>query len=267
MLRSTLSLGNRLQRQGSDMTWARATRWNRAIDERRGFASLSMPLGQVRDIARDAGVKVNDVVLAVTSAALDRHLERLGQRKGALIGACPVSLRARDDASMNNQVSMIAVNLCRDTTDPRARIQEIHHAATVAKGNLAAAADLQSQEPVIPFLPAVAQRATAAANPTLINLLTDVPASLVVSNVPGPRETVYVAGAKMLTSYPMSIVTHGAGLNVTVCSYADQLELGLTVASSAIDDVQLLRSDFQVAWEALVEAFRAEDAADQVRAA
>src|SRR5262249_26256337 len=52
-------------------------------------------------------------------------------------------------------------------------------------------------------------------------------ANLIISNVPGPPVPLYLAGAKVLNYYPVSIVTHGLGLNITVTSYAGRLEFGL----------------------------------------
>jgi hypothetical protein len=52
--------------------------------------------------------------------------------------------------------------------------------------------------------------------------------NVAISNVPGPPMTLYMAGARMLHYYPVSIPYHGMGLNITVQSYAGSLEFGLT---------------------------------------
>ncbi|MNT10649.1 putative diacylglycerol O-acyltransferase [compost metagenome] len=62
------------------------------------------------------------------------------------------------------------------------------------------------------------------------NLARRVPpaANVLISNVPGPGATLYVAGARMMHFYPVSIPYHGSALNITVQSYAGSLDFGLT---------------------------------------
>ena len=52
--------------------------------------------------------------------------------------------------------------------------------------------------------------------------------NVTISNVPGPPMTLYMAGARMVHYYPVSIPYHGSALNITVQSYAGLLEFGLT---------------------------------------
>jgi hypothetical protein len=58
----------------------------------------------------------------------------------------------------------------------------------------------------------------------------------VISNVAGPSVPLYFAGAHMARYWPLSIVQHGLGLNITVESYAGALGFGITAASSAVPD-------------------------------
>jgi hypothetical protein len=65
-------------------------------------------------------------------------------------------------------------------------------------------------------------------------------ANITVSNVPGPRQTLYAAGAELLCIYPVSISTHGQALNITVQSYRDQLDFGFIVGANIIPHVQVM---------------------------
>ena len=82
-------------------------------------------------------------------------------------------------------------------------------------------------------------------------------ANLLISNVPGPRQPLYVAGAEILSYWPLSIVEHGLGLNVTVMSYCDSLDIGLTVARKAVPDVHLLAQMLNHAYEELLQSANA----------
>ena len=91
--------------------------------------------------------------------------------------------------------------------------------------------------------------------------------NVVVSNVPGPRVPLYLAGARMLNYFPVSIVVHGVALNITVQSYMDQLCFGLIACRRAVPDLHDLAKDLQRAMDVLrklplpVEAGAAEEAA------
>jgi hypothetical protein len=85
------------------------------------------------------------------------------------------------------------------------------------------------------------------------------PANLVVSNVPGPPVPLYLAGAKMLTNYPASIVVHGVALNITVQSYDRHLDFGLMADAQALPDVRELADAVAVACADLQALLRAED--------
>ncbi|MBK8529164.1 MAG: DUF1298 domain-containing protein [Rubrivivax sp.] len=74
---------------------------------------------------------------------------------------------------------------------------------------------------------------------------------MVISNVPGPPVPLYMAGAKMLTNYPTSIVVHGLALNITVQSYDQSLDFGLMADAQAMPEVAELAAAIRVAFEDL----------------
>jgi len=64
------------------------------------------------------------------------------------------------------------------------------------------------------------------------------PFSVVISNIPGSRDQWYWNGAKMTGSYPVSVVTHGSALNITIVSNADHLDVGIVACRKAVPSVQ-----------------------------
>jgi diacylglycerol O-acyltransferase len=76
-------------------------------------------------------------------------------------------------------------------------------------------------------------------------------ANVVISNVPGPPVPLYMAGARMLTNYPTSIVVHGMALNITVQSYDQSLDFGLMADAQAMPDVRELADAIRVAFDDL----------------
>jgi WS/DGAT/MGAT family acyltransferase len=229
-----------------------ATPFNVPIGAARAFATASIPLASVKRIAGRHGAKVNDVVLALVSGAVRRYL--LAKRilpSQPLVAAMPVSLRAEGDSIYSTRATMVLANLATHIADPGERLEAIRASAGNAKAiTLRAKSIIPMDLPAIgaPWVVAGIARAYGYAQgvkafPPLANL--------VVSNVPGPQAPLYLAGARMLSWWPVSIVEHGLGLNVTVESYCGSLDFGLVAARAAMPDVRKLAGALYDALEEL----------------
>ena len=218
------------------LSLAPATPFNEAIDARRSIATASLPLGRLRAIATAQEVTVNDVVLAVVGGALRRYLGARDELPAQpLLAAMPVSLRASGDTQMNTQATMAQASLATNIADPLERLRAIHVAAGAAKTmsrGLRPAFGLSLPSMGLPWL------LTAAAALYGSGLAQRLPrlANVVVSNVPGPAVPLYLAGARLRTWWPLSIVEHGVGLNITVMRYLDALDVGLVAAQRLVPD-------------------------------
>jgi WS/DGAT/MGAT family acyltransferase len=208
---------------------------NVAIDGRRGFATASISLAEAHAVAAAHGATVNDVVLAVCAGALRRYLGRHGGVPAEpLVAGMPISLRAPGQVEFTTQATMARVGLATQLADPVRRLHTIRDASAAAKAKVSGGRSLARMDfPTIgvPWLlhglaTVYGQPRVASRVPTVVNL--------VVSNVPGPRQPIYLAGARVLHHWPLSIVGHGLGLNVTVESYAGTLEFGITTALAAV---------------------------------
>jgi len=240
--------------------WARnldlapATVFNHSIDGRRSIATASLPLAPMRAIAAAQEATINDVVLALVGGALRRYLgarEELPAK--SLLAAMPVSLRASGDTQMNTQATMAQASLGTNIDDPLERLRTIHVAAAAAKSmsrTLQPAFGLSLPSLGLPWL------LTAAARLYGNGLAERLPrlANVVVSNVPGPAVPLYLAGARLRTWWPLSIVEHGLGLNITVMRYLDALDFGLVAAQRLVPDAAPLARALQEAFDELVAA-------------
>jgi diacylglycerol O-acyltransferase len=147
----------------------------------------------------------------------------------------PVSVRGPEEAgTFGNRISAMIVPIPTDVPHPRDRLVRAHELLRGAKANHAAlpASLLTDATAFIP--PAVA----ALAARTTIDLLsrTRPPLNLVISNVPGPREPLFCAGARLERMFPVSVVVDGVGLNMTVMSYRDHLDFGIVTDQGQIPD-------------------------------
>ncbi len=212
---------------------------NTAITNQRSYATVSIPFADARKVGKAFGASVNDVVLALCSGALRRYLEDLGQvPKKPLIAAVPVSLRAEGDTSANNQASMTLVNLHTNIADPHKRLAAILASTTAMKTQLASTKSLMPTD--FPTFGAPWLMSGVASLYGRSKLADRIPpiANVVISNVPGPQFPLYLAGAKMMTYFPVSIVVHGIALNITVQSYNGSLDFGFTACRRALPDVR-----------------------------
>ena len=232
-------------------------RLNAAICGERLFATARIPLAEAKAIARHFDAKLNDVVLAVCAGALRRLFagDKAALAK-AMVGAVPLSLRAPGDTTQENQVSMMRVSLATHIADPAKRMAAIRAAATRAKtmaGSVKGAIPTDLPSLGIPWLMAAItplyRKAVAAPRIPAI-------ANLVISNVPGPQSALYLAGAELKAYYPVSIVTHGLALNVTIVSYNGSLDFGLVACKRTVPDLRSFAKHLTTAHRELLKAAR-----------
>ncbi len=234
--------------------FAPRTPLNVCISNQRVFSSLSLPLVEIRTVAKAHGATLNDVVLAICSGALRRYLRDLGcVPTMPLLAAVPVSLRESGNTDMNTQASMMRISLASTIDDPLDRLWAIRSASGSAK---ATTSGMKSVLPTdFPSLGApwiVSSLASLYGRSKLANKMPPV-ANVVISNVPGPKVALYMAGAKMLTYYPVSIPAHSLALNVTVQSYNGSLDFGLIACRKALPNLPALANYMRGAYLELLK--------------
>ena len=230
------------------------TPFNGHITSHRRFAFGSVPLADVKLVKNHFEMTVNDVVMTLTAAALRQWLlDHDALPGGPLVVAVPVSVRSgghRDEPG--NHVSVMTAELPTHLADPYERLVFMRASMQEAKRHFEAvpATLLQDLSLVIPTaLSGLAAR-------TLFRLAT-VPGvlfNLFVSNVPGPRQPLYIAGAKVEGIFPVSAVTDWTGgLNITLFSYEGDLDFGLIACREMVPDVWHLIGYLQDAMQELVD--------------
>ncbi len=213
------------------------TSFNGRVSPHRRFAFGRLSLAEVKAVKNEYGVTVNDVVVALCAGAVRRWLiahRELPDRP--LVTQVPVSVRTEEQAgTYGNRIGMMSVPMFVDQPDPIERLRLTHEALRAAKEHHRAlpAELLQDATQFIP--PAVFARAArvsfslAATRKPIWNL--------VVSNVPGPQFPLYCAGARVVANYPVSVITDGMGLNITVMSYCGCLDVGIVADREQMRDV------------------------------
>lgn len=237
-----------------------ATMLNKAVSSERSFAAVSISLPEAKAVAKAAGGKLNDVVMAVSSGVLRRFLTEQGALPNrSLTAAVPISLREEGNTDANNQVFGMVCSLASNIDDPKERMQAIIAQSAKSK---------EMSHPLRALMPSVSNMSMLGA-PILVQVLallysrsnlSDVlppAANVTISNVPGPRQTLYAVGAELLHIFPVSIATHGLALNITVQSYRDQLDFGFIAGANIIPDVQHLADMLPEEFAKLAAAYAA----------
>jgi len=205
------------------------TVFNDSITNQRSYTTLSIPLADIKALGKRIGGTVNTIVMAMCSIALHRFLkERNLLPKQALIAMVPVSLRAEGDSAMNNQVSMVRVDLATDIDDLPARFKAIHASSEAAKAVVKELKPVLGVDVPITGSPWLMTGLASLLGRSNLASRFSLAGNVLISNVPGPPIPLYMAGARMVHYFPVSIPYHGSALNITVHSYAGLLEFGLT---------------------------------------
>src|SRR4051794_30776926 len=217
------------------------TSFNGRVSAHRRFTFGEMDLEQVKEVKHAYGCTVNDVIVSICAGAVRRWLvEHDELPEVPLVAQIPVSVRGQDQmGTFGNRILLMSAPLHTEIEDPEQRLRTTHESLKQMKDTHKAlpAQLLQDATQFIP--PAVFNRAarltfslsTGVARPTW---------NLVISNVPGPQFPLYCAGAELKANYPVSVITDGMGLNITVMSYNGHLDWGIVADREQMQDVWCL---------------------------
>jgi len=230
------------------------TVFNQQVGPGRSFGAVSLPVDEVKRVARGFHVSLNDVVMAVCAGALRDLLLSVNKLpKKPLVAAMPVSLREAGNQDVDNQVSMVQCTLATHLADPVERLLAIRASTAQIKRRVATFKGLIPTD-----FPGLAAPLWAAglsrlwARGRIAERLPPL-ANVAISNVPGPPMPLYLAGAKLRHYYPVSIVTHGLAINITVQSYAGQLEFGVTACDEVVARPEIVARAIAAAFTELKE--------------
>jgi WS/DGAT/MGAT family acyltransferase len=218
--------------------------FNTQMDSSRQVVICDLSFKQVRKLAQRTGGTINDVLLAVCGGALRQYL--LGQDAlpgRSLVAGVPVSLKSSDEDE-GNRLSFILCPFFTTEKDDYTRLQRVIKTTRKAKAELGKMSTTANQDftnlilmpTILLTLTGNATRVTPAIN-------------AIFSNVPGPAEKLYLEGAELESLYPLSVVTDGMGINLTVISYCDKLCFAITSCPTEPPEIgnlgNLLKASFR----------------------
>ena len=233
---------------------------NVTISGERSFAGLTLPLAEIKALAHACDATINDIALTLCSGALRRYLTRHGGLpKKPLMATMPISLRKKGDTEMTTQATLSLVNLATNVADPLKRLEALRAASGATKSIAGKAKSIIPTDFPTVGVPWLVGAIAELYGRSRIASLAPPLANVVISNVPGPPMPLYAAGLRMTDYWPLSIVEHGVGLNITMMSYNGALGVGFTAAKCAVEDADELVADFVSAFTQLKKAIAERD--------
>jgi WS/DGAT/MGAT family acyltransferase len=193
---------------------------NRSISPERHLGLLARPIDDLLTVKRAFGVTFNDVVLAACAGAIRELSHTRDEAPIRLKAMVPVNVRAGSAGELGNRISFMFVDLPCDEPDPVRRLRDVH-AATRERKEAGAAQGGSDVMDWLSFAPSPIRRLASGlvASPRAFNL--------VVSNIPGPREPLYMRGCALAEAYPVVPITDQHTLAIGLTTVGDGAFFGL----------------------------------------
>jgi len=251
-------LGRRMRgtRRGAAPFRTPVTPFNAALTADRVFATTRLPMAEVAAVRKAMDVTVNDVMLAVCAGALRRYLGGHGVLpERPMVTSVPVgTYKGSEPRLMGNKVSNIFSLLPVDEPDPLERLRIVHEVTAGEKEELNIKGETMLEEWAEYRPPTLTSWLMHTYSRHRIANRHRPPINTITSNVPGPREELRIAGARIVEIYSVGPILEGIGLNVTAWSYRDTFFCGLLACPSHVDDLDRLAELMPVALDELAAA-------------
>ncbi len=207
---------------------------NGRIGGARRFVAQSFAMNRFRQVAKAADVSLNDVVLAVCGGALRRYMSELDELPDrSMTAMCPVNLRDESSEVGGNEIGAMIATLGTDVEDPVERLEDVHESTTAAKTTMRELTPLQ-----LLLMSGYNIAGLGLSMLPTYSLGGRPPFNVIISNVPGPRKQMYFNGAHLEGTYPASIPVDGMAMNITLVTYDDQVDFGITACRRSAPSVQ-----------------------------
>jgi WS/DGAT/MGAT family acyltransferase len=235
---------------GSQPFSAQHAPMNEPLQMARSLATLTLPLAEMRNVGRHFGATLNDLSVTIVDEGLHRYLRETGRAfQHRLVAMCPMSLRDEGDTEAATKASAMFVHLGEHDASVTERIAQVQTAMGKAKEELRSMSKDAAMMYAVAVL-GVAEVRTA----THASRVTPPLANLVISNVPGGTEKMYLNGATLLGTYPVTAIAASVGLNATLTSYHDRMDFGFLGNGATMYDLRELARHVGEAYQELKAA-------------
>jgi WS/DGAT/MGAT family acyltransferase len=223
---------------------------NEPLTMSRSLATLTLPLQEMREVGGHYGATLNDLSVTIVDEGIHRYLRATGRRfPHRLVAMCPMSLRDEGDTATGTKASAMFVHLGGHDATARERIAQVVDAMGAAKSELRS----MSKDAAITYAVAALGLAELTCA-THVDRVAPPLCNVVISNVPGGRQPLYLNGAELIGLFPVSAIAMSVGLNATLTSYHDRMDFGFVGNGATIYDLPALARHVLDAYEELKAA-------------
>ena len=206
------------------------------VKKGRALATFELDFGRVKALSKRLRASANEVMLCVFDIAVHRQLKDYGQTfEKPLYTNMPINLRKPGETTQGNKIAIVPVELAHGQTDPYLRLREIIENHRIVKK--AAKASHPASFSYYTLL--IQAYAIIFEMLGLSNWVKPI-ANILVSNMPGPSELMYFKDSQLLAAYPLSTITPGGGVNITMVTYSGRANIGLVCCNKNIDSLEPL---------------------------
>jgi diacylglycerol O-acyltransferase len=214
---------------------------------KRAAWSDPIPLDDVKAVGRGIGATVNDVLLAAVTGALRRYMQRRGDAVNNVNfrAVVPVNLRSLDqEPTLGNKFGLVFLSLPVGVAEPLDRLQELKRRMDALKG---------TSEPILVL--GILYTIGGAPYPIqdVVVKIFATKGTAVMTNVPGPKETLYLAGSPLDTLMFWVPQSGRLGLGVSILSYAGKVFVGVATDRGLVPDPEQIVADFEAEFNTLLK--------------
>jgi len=217
------------------------------VKKGRVVTTTDLPYHRVHKLSKRLRASINEVLLCSFDIATHRFLTEYGQTfDKALFSNIPINLRKPGDDSSGNKLAILPIELAHGEKDPYLRMRQIieNHRTVIRAAKRSHPGSFSYYTVFIQFAALIYELLH------LSNVVHPI-ANLLISNIPGPRKSMYFADSKLLAIYPISTITPGGGVNVTLMTYDDTVNIGIVCCDNDIKSLDPLAEYLHEAFELL----------------
>ncbi len=213
----------------------------------RAVATMDIDFDRVRKVGKKTRASANEILLCVFDIAIHRFLQDFGHTfEKALFTNMPINLRKPGEQTSGNKIAIVPVELAHGKTDPYVRLRQI-----IANHRIVKHAAQHASPGAFSYYTVVIQSFALIFEMLRLSNVTRPIANLLVSNVPGPAETRYLKDSELIANYPVSTMTPGGGVNITLMTYSGVANIGMVCCNKNIKSLQPLADYCAEAFELL----------------
>ncbi len=216
------------------------TIFNGNISPRRTWGTAILSFDRIYVLSKLTGGSINDIILAFCAGAIRRYLQEKEKLPlQPLVANVPISIRRENDTTLNNQIANMMIQLATHIDDPIERLEYIQEQTMLGKSRHKAtgAKTLSKMADAVPF--GLANLAAGLYSKYNIKDLHRPPFNVTITNVPGPRNLLYLDGHKVVSMFGLTPVVDGFGLIIAAFSYNGAISITTTSDAKTMPDAYL----------------------------